>query len=818
MDRPNDESTRLGQTGGDDPGSPSDPIARNAKDVDPPEEAQPATVSRRHRASQDSENVPVIIDQSQAPEANRDQDISAPPAVPMPSAGSSLSPSRPWGLSPRAQPASSPAELLTSVLRFKWTLLAVFILVSLPLIVAIWTLVVPKYQARAEVRVRPIIPRLVFRTDDNGMIPLYNSFVNTQVSFIRGQVVLQRVLDREEIRVTQWYRNPSKSLIEQLRGHTLPPLERLRDNLSARPRNGTEIIDVSFADPVAKDARLILDAVLDQYLDYITKRSDDTEEILYRQLSEQCKMLESEIQGRERICAELHKMLRTQVPQELIGSKRVRLDETQARLNQLRDKIKLLEWKTAQAGGEDGNGVSDVSADMGNKQRYYTDSEWRSLDLEMKRIQHQISNGVYKPNHPIGVRLQKDLRFTEELLRSREAQLDEQWRNQAADADGSGNQGGPASVEQQLAEAKREQGLLQTEVADQEAEFKELFEGAQSLERENNTLRHQRELFDAVRQRRDQKDIERNVPGSIERLAPAFTGSRPERDQRAKFTLLALVLGLGMGSGVAFLRASRNQGIYAPKDMPQAMQIPFLGHLPLVRSRRALGGSLSQEIMQKQFLLLESVRLVRTALLSRLDRQRATFILITSAASGTGKSNFTMILGRSLAQAGKRILMIDVDFYKRTLSKRFDVLDKAGLLNCLSSRSIDTGHIFPTETPGLCIMPAGKRNGDGKAFEEIADGAFKTCMDQLTTQGNYDVILLDSSPILLSADAAILASQVDGSIMVERENVSRRTSIVSALARLDSAGGRLLGTVFIGSASSDSSDYGYAYKRYRKGG
>jgi len=252
--------------------------------------------------------------------------------------------------------------------------------------------------------------------------------------------------------------------------------------------------------------------------------------------------------------------------------------------------------------------------------------------------------------------------------------------------------------------------------------------------------------------------------------------------------------------------------------MPLVMEIPFLGHLPLVRTRRALGGSLSQEIMQKQFLLLESVRLVRTALLSRLDRQRTTLILVTSAASGTGKSNFTMILGRSLAQAGKRILMIDVDFYKRTLSRRFDVLDKPGLLNCLSSKSINTGHIFPTETPGLCIMPSGKRNGDSAAFEEIANGTFRTCMDQLATQGNYDVVLLDSSPILLSADAAIIASQVDGSIMVERENVSRRTSIVNALARLDSAGGRLLGTVFIGSASSDSSDDGYAYRRYRKGG
>jgi Mrp family chromosome partitioning ATPase len=113
-------------------------------------------------------------------------------------------------------------------------------------------------------------------------------------------------------------------------------------------------------------------------------------------------------------------------------------------------------------------------------------------------------------------------------------------------------------------------------------------------------------------------------------------------------------------------------------------------------------------------------------------------------------------------------------------------------------------------------MAAGKRSDDGMAFEEIANGAFKTCMSQLAKQCNYDVVLLDSSPILLGADATILASQVDGTIMVEREHVSRRTNVVNALSRLNCAGGRLLGTVFIGSGAGDDYGYAYGYDRYRK--
>ena len=81
--------------------------------------------------------------------------------------------------------------------------LGVFVLAAAPAIAIIWTQVVLKYQATGEVRVRPIIPYLVFKTEDSGMIPLYESFVNTQVSIIRSQAVLQRALGRREVQQTQ---------------------------------------------------------------------------------------------------------------------------------------------------------------------------------------------------------------------------------------------------------------------------------------------------------------------------------------------------------------------------------------------------------------------------------------------------------------------------------------------------------------------------------------------------------------------------------------------------------------------------------------
>ena len=705
-------------------------------------------------------------------------------------------------------------DIIKSMFRFKWTILAVFVLVAAPVTAAIWTLIVPKYRARAEVRIRPIIPYLVFRTEDSGMIPLYNSYVNTQVSIIRSLEVLQRALDQQEVRETQWYKEPPEALVQRLLGNpATPSMERLRDALSVQPRRGTEIIDVTFMDSSAKDAKLIVDTVLDQYTKYVGEMSDATKDKLYRQLVDRYKSLENEIQGREKIIAELRRSLRTANPQELISAQRIRLDETQARLSELQQNIALLEWENANA--DDSNEVAvDATDRMERQPKYFQDAEWRERDINVKTIRHQIANGVYGPDHPNMARVEKDLKFAEELLRERQAQLDEQWRNRPINATGvpvtitgAGGSGyqveiGSMSPKHQLEQAKQEEKLLLAEFEKQQAEFEGLFESAQLLEKENNALQHKRELFSAVRQRLDQKNMERNVPGSIEVLTWARSSSQPYNDRRIAFTAMVLVMGLGMGGGAAFLRASRNQTIYTPKDMPHPMQVPFLGYIPVIRTRRASDDEVSPA-------MIESIRFVRTALLSRLDGQGSTSVLVTSADVGTGKSTFTMMLGKSLAQAGKKVLMMDADLQKMTLTKRFNLSDKSGFMESLCCRSVDKRYIFPTETSGLSIVPAGKRSDDGAVFEETANGAFKTCIGQLRKQ--YNIILLDSPPILSLADATILSSQVDGTIMVERELVSRRANVINALARLGFAGGRLLGTVFVSSGSHEKYGYGYHY-------
>ncbi len=209
-----------------------------------------------------------------------------------------LPPDQFMGMGGPTQAVQSGNDIIQSMFRFKWTLLVIFVLVAAPAIAVIWTQVVLEYRARAEIRVRPIIPYLVFRTEDSGMIPLYSSFVNTQVSIIKGFVVLQRALDQQEVQETQWYKEPPEPLVQRLLGN--PPashMERLRDVLSVKPRKETEIIDVTFMDPSAKDARIIVDAVLDEYVKYTGEMSDATKDKLYRQLVGQYKSLESEIQG-----------------------------------------------------------------------------------------------------------------------------------------------------------------------------------------------------------------------------------------------------------------------------------------------------------------------------------------------------------------------------------------------------------------------------------------------------------------------------------------------------------------------------------------
>ena len=711
------------------------------------------------------------------------------------------------------RPNQSVVGIMESVFRFKWTIIIIFILMAAPLIASIWTFTVPKYRARAEVQVRPIIPFLVFKTEDSGMIPLYTSFINTQVSIMRSLTVLQRVLDQKDVQETQWYKMPPESFMSRLQNSKVSSIERLRDNLSVRPRRQTEIIDITFLANDAADAKLILDTVLEQYIKYIDEMSDATEDKLYRQLVDQYKSLENEIQGREKIVAEISRTLGTGTPEELISHKRLSLDESEEKLNKIQQRIEILEWKKERFALD---GISDVNSPEGRMQsKYFEDAEWRQYDINLRNYRHLIEKSIYTDKHPEMIKLKKDMAFAEELLHLRESQLDEQWQmlsqNDMTESTLSDDTSYTVSTEGvgppdfQMEQLKHEKQLLTGEVNRKREEFKKLFESAQLLTKENNELRHKNDLFDAVRQRLDQKNMERNVRGSIDVLMWSFVPSRPLNDRRFVYTAMAMAFSLCMGCGAAVIRASRNQVVYTPLDIPRPINLPLLGYIPLVNIKKSIGKALSDEIKKKKFLFNESVRFIRTSLLHRLESYDSATVLITSSVKGTGKSSFTKNLGNCMAQAGKDVLMIDTDIHKMTLTEQYDLLYKPGFINFLDTCSLDMPYIYATDTAGLSVMPAGVRSDDNIVFEDIAKGSFLTCINKLRQR--YQIILLDCAPILPLADAAIMSNHVDGTILVERELVSHRRDVAVAIERLNSAGARFLGFAFVGSV--DCQKYGY---------
>jgi uncharacterized protein involved in exopolysaccharide biosynthesis len=187
--------------------------------------------------------------------------------------------------------------------RFFRTFLPIFLILAATSVTAIWTLIVPKYTAKVEIRVRPIFDQPGPGYENT--IPLYKTFMNTQVSTMQSPTVLQRSLDDKRVRATQWYKGYKSPLDSLWKSPVLTPMERLRNGLSVVPRQGTELIDVSFKARSAEDAVVIVDAVREQYIIHTAEMAELTHREPYRKLAEKYKSLEKEIQEHEKALIKL---------------------------------------------------------------------------------------------------------------------------------------------------------------------------------------------------------------------------------------------------------------------------------------------------------------------------------------------------------------------------------------------------------------------------------------------------------------------------------------------------------------------------------
>ncbi|HRX85604.1 MAG TPA: CpsD/CapB family tyrosine-protein kinase, partial [Phycisphaerae bacterium] len=292
---------------------------------------------------------------------------------------------------------------------------------------------------------------------------------------------------------------------------------------------------------------------------------------------------------------------------------------------------------------------------------------------------------------------------------------------------------------------------------------------------------------------------EQKAPGRISVASPAVPVSSAHKDKRFMLSVMSMAGALFCGVVFAHLRGNVNPKVFIADDVQRTARVPFLGQLPHSPSAGTL-------LNDPNLLLQECMRMVRTALLERLDSGGERAVMITSASSSAGKTTVAIELAKSLAHLGKRTLLVEADLRRPTLAKRLGINNEEGLCALLSGEADQDAVITPSGVPHLDLIFAGRRPPVLNP-ELLANGVFTANLEHWKKQ--YDFVLLDCPPILPVADARILARQVDGAIMVSRSSHCRRSDVIQACADLSAAGGPLLGSVLVG--VQPGSGYGYRY-------
>ncbi len=307
-------------------------------------------------------------------------------------------------------------------------------------------------------------------------------------------------------------------------------------------------------------------------------------------------------------------------------------------------------------------------------------------------------------------------------------------------------------------------------------------------------------------------------PISIAVLETAKPASTPVSPVRSAVLGKAVVAGLMAGLAAALLRDRLDQRLRSVEEIPSLLEgAAILGVVPRLNRRAPVFEIGRETALRPRSGVAEAFRTIRTAIyFGSTDSTLVRTILVTSPTPGDGKSTSASNLAIAIAQAGRRVLLIDADCRRPVQHKTFaaglqagDPDVSLGLTGVLTGRARLARSVRPSGVDGLELLPCGPLPPNPA---ELLDS--QALLDLLgEAAGLYDQVVVDSPPINLVSDARILAASCDAAVMVVRAEQSTRRAAGLAWAALAAVGARRLGVVVNGVTEAHGYDY-YGYRGY----
>ena len=306
-------------------------------------------------------------------------------------------------------------------------------------------------------------------------------------------------------------------------------------------------------------------------------------------------------------------------------------------------------------------------------------------------------------------------------------------------------------------------------------------------------------------------------------ISHAKIPSRPDYPNKPLNVALGLVLALGAGLAAVMLAEALDSGLTTADDIETQLDLPSMGSIPLLSSTLE-GKSKGSRLSPVSFVVenpvsafAEAFRNLRASIVFSKVGEAVKVIAITSSLPGEGKTTTSLCLARTIALGGASVIVVDCDLRQKAVNDFIKGEVTVGLVEVLNGDATLEQALVKDEATGAVLLPLAKPTYTAK------DIFSSDAMDRLLAElrRRYDIIILDTAPVLPIADTRILAPKAEVVVLLARWRKTPRKAIENSLRLLASAGAYIAGAALTQVDMKQQSRYGYGdpgyyYRSYKK--
>jgi capsular exopolysaccharide synthesis family protein len=699
-------------------------------------------------------------------------------------------------LLPETTPSASTAGIGINVkrlLKLRGRMMAlVFFLIAGAGIAAVWMNIPAYYVASAQLEYLAKQQGLMKDNARSDTQRIYDNNRNTQIEIITSPTTINRFLSDDE----KLNSVPGLAALDGGRLHYILA------NLYAMPDKSSEIINVYFNDIDPDTAEGVVNLVIEAFIEYTDELNLQRGGDAIQQLRGSEKSLQTRL---DTLNTELIK-LGDELGVPVYGDIRNRkltvnpvTEETLATLQkewskargEMQTKKQMLETANSSlAQYKKDKTIPIYLEDIAGKIELDPTVQSSSLDLELSKNKYQTAKDTFVDDHPRVQAYRKDVDRQSTLLESRRNSVRGTLIQQVVNQYSSALEIAKSAVDEAQVSVDEWDEKLAAEKRALLSENKKLG-SIESLRDEIDLVSKEKS---GITQRLVEYEIENEGPARVSIVGYASTSGTPDQSKRVKYALMSILAGFSIAIGLGVVREFADQNIRSAQDVSYVTDYPVLASIPHTSEDRIAKGANLATISYDYPNSMTSDQYRQTVarmLHWATNGHNIKTCAITSPLPGEGKSTLACNLAIALAQADRRVLLVDINARNPEIEKNFGLEPDIGITDMLSGDSLVRDPDRETSVPNLFVVGPGLRNEDlierlaSKEMTDFIHGAERL----------FDNVIIDTPACLLASEAKLLAPIVSSVIMTTQAGKASFGQLRRSLRSIEENGGTIMGIV-----------------------